>query len=218
MSQTQKTSNPRKNTTSNPSSVSKKEFEDMKKQIEQLTKALHEKESTAIPISVKSSQSIDLDEDIDVISLCNNKLNLSTGGFGKGAIYYFDYFGEIKPIPYRDLKEILTNQDGMEFLKKGYYYIDNDKARKSLRVNKIHDGLPEAQDLITLFDKDLPMIKVTLERMTPQQRTMIASIIIDKLFNNEKIDMNIVKEIGDSVGKDLVTIANDRKEVISGGE
>ena len=209
MTQVQKTTKPRKaNASTNPRD---KDIEAMKRQIEELTKALLRKEPAEA-----SDSNIDLDEDIDVISLCNNKLNLSTGGFGKGELYWFENFGEVKPVPFRDLKEIVKNN--RTFLEKGYYYVESEKARKALRISKIYDNLPAAQDLITLLDKDSKTIEVILGRMTPEQKTMIASVVIDKLYNNISVDMNIVKEIGDSVGKDLATIAKDRKELMSGGE
>jgi len=208
MTQVQKTTKPRKANASN--SPRDKDIEAMKRQIEELTKALLRKEPDEL------NGSIDLDEDIDVISLCNNKLNLSTGGFGKGELYWFENFGEVKPIPFRDLKEIVKNN--RSFLEKGYYYVESEKARRALRILRIYDNLPAAQDLITLLDKDSKTIGVILGRMTPEQKTMIASVVIDKLYNNTSIDMNIVKEIGESVGKDLATIAKDRKELMSGGE
>jgi hypothetical protein len=209
MTQVQKTKNPRKTNTSNISRD--KEFEDMKRQIAELSKALLKNE----PVPT-SGTSIDLDEDIDVVSLCNNKLNLSTGGFGKGELYWFENFGEVKPIPFRDLKEIVKNN--RTFLEKGYYYVESDKARKALRISRIYDNLPAAQDLINLLDKDIKTIKVILEKMTPEQKTMISSVVVNKLYNNEKIDMNIVKEIGDSIGRDLATVAKDKRESVSGGE
>lgn len=212
MTQVQKTKNPRKTTTSVSDVKNRdKEIEDMKRQIAELSKALQKNE----PVST-SGASIDLDEDIDVISLCNNKLNLSTGGFGKGELYWFENFGEIKPIPFRDLKEIVKNN--RTFLEKGYYYVESDKARKALRISRIYDNLPAAQDLINLLDKDAKTIKVILEKMTPEQKTMISSVVVNKLCNNEKIDMNIVKEIGDSIGRDLATVAKDKMELVSGGE
>ena len=212
MTQVQKTKNPRKTTTSVSDVKNRdKEIEDMKRQIAELSKALLKNE----PVST-SGTSIDLDEDIDVVSLCNNKLNLSTGGFGKGELYWFENFGEVKPIPFRDLKEIVKNN--RTFLEKGYYYVESDKARKALRISRIYDNLPAAQDLINLLDKDIKTIKVILEKMTPEQKTMISSVVVNKLYNNEKIDMNIVKEIGDSIGRDLATVAKDKRELVSGGE
>lgn len=220
MTEVKKTANPTKKTTSTSAkkeleAMQKKhnaEMEEMKRQIELLTKAV-----TNQTVSIDtSSDSIDLDEDIDVISLCNGKLNLSTGGFGKGEIYEFFSFGEIVPVPFRNLKEIVKNNKS--FLEKGYYFVDSQKARKALRITSIYEKLPKAQELIELLNKDQNVVSTTLKRMTIEQKTMIASIVVGKLFNNEKIDMNIVKEIGDSVGKDLTIVARNKRDLVSGGE
>ena len=219
MSEIQKTTKPRKVNTSDSSGKEltaltkkyEKEMQEMKKQLEALSKSFPKQETTA-----KTNESIDLDEDIDVISLCNGVLNLTTGGFGQGELYTFNEFGQTLPVPYRDLKEITKNN--RSFLEKGYYYIDSQKAQVALRVLKLYEKLPAAQDLITLLEKDVPTIKKTISIMTSEQKMMMASLVIDKLFNGEKLDMNLVKEIGDSVDRDLSTIAKDRKEFSAGGE
>lgn len=189
------------------------EMEAMRKQLEELSKSLTK---TAKEPEKSNDKKLDLDEDIDVISLCNHKLNLATGGFGRGEIYSFEEFGGVSPIPYRDLKEIVKNNKS--FLEKGYFYIDNEEARKALRVNKLYERLPKAEDLISLLDKKPEEIEKQLKIATKEQITIIASIVIDKLFTGEKIDMNVVKVVGDIVGKDLVAIANDKKEILSGSD
>jgi len=187
------------------------EMEAMRKQLEELSKSLTK---TVKEPETSNDKKLDLDEDVDVISLCNHKLNLATGGFGRGEIYSFEEFGGVSPIPYRDLKEIVKNNKS--FLEKGYFYVDNVEARKALRINKLYEKLPKAEDLITLLSKDAKEVEKQLKIATKEQITIIASIVIDKLFTNEKIDMNIVKVVGDAVGRDLVTIANDKKEILSG--
>jgi len=219
MSEAQKTINPRKKNTSTDSDKAvkalekkyEKDMQEMKRKIEELTNSFPKAET-----ATKSSDSIDLDEDIDVISLCNGVLNLTTGGFGRGELYPFTEFGQTLPIPYRDLKEITKNNK--TFLEKGYFYIDSQKARVALRVSKIYEKMPIAQDLITMLDKDADTIKKILTMMTSEQKTMVASLVIDKLFNGENLDMNLVKEIGDSVDKDLAAVARDRKELLVGGD
>jgi hypothetical protein len=189
VSEIQKTTKPRKVNTSTSSeelnALKKKyetEMEQMKKQIAALSKTSPNVENTS-----RSNESIDLDDDIDVVSLCNGMLNLTTGGFGKGELYTFNEFGQTLPIPYRDLKEIAKNN--RSFLEKGYFYIDDQKARVALRISKIYEKMPMAQDLITMLDKDAATIKKILNIMTPEQKTMVASLVIDKIFNGENLDI-----------------------------
>lgn len=219
MSEVQKVKKPRKVDTSNPyadeiSKLNKKYEKDLQEMRKQIAALSNTAKKEANPD--KAGNDIDLDEDIDVISLCNGVLNLTTGGFGKGELYEFHEFGQTLPVPYRDLKEIVKNN--RSFLEKGYFYVDSQKARTALRISKLYDKMPVAQDLLTMLEKDVVAIKNILSAMTPEQKTMIASLVVDKLFNGERLDMNLVKEIGDSVDKDLSTIAKEKKELVSGGE
>ena len=208
---TQKTENPRKTTASKPVSEENnrdKEFEDMKRKLEMLSKAL-EKQN-------KINNSIDLDDDVDVISTCNGTLNLATGGFGKGEIYKFTEFGQIIPIPFRDLKEIVKNN--RSFLAKGFFYIDNSDAMVALRVAKLCEKLPTVEELTDILKKDVQVAKKILKMCTKEQKEMVASFVVEKLMHNENsVDMNLVKVIGDSVNEDLLSVSKIKKELVSGG-
>ena len=180
----------------------------MNKQIEALSKALEQQDSFT-----KSNTSIDLDEDIDVISLCNGRLTLTTGGFGKGEPYRFEQFGQVIPIPYRDLKEIVKNN--RSFYEKGYFAIDNSKALVALRIAKIAERLPTFEDLTTVFNKDISTAKKILKMATKEQKEMLAQHVIDSLMRKENVDMNLVKIVGDAVDADLVAAAKDKQELMS---
>jgi hypothetical protein len=205
---TQKTENPRKTNASTGENKNRdKEFEAMKKQLEILSKALEQQN--------KLNNSIDLDEDVDVISTCNGTLNLTTGGFGRGEIYKFIEFGQILPIPFRDLKEIVKNN--RSFLAKGFFYIDNSDAMVALRVAKLCEKLPTVEELTNILKKDVQVAKKILKMCTKEQKEMVASFVVEKLMHNENIDMNLVKVIGDSVDEDLLSASKIKKELVSGG-
>lgn len=188
------------------------QMEEMKRQIEELTKSLGTKPNDPVKVDNKK---FDLDDDIDVISLCNHRLNLYTGGFGQGERYWFDKFAEVKPIPFRDLKEIVKNN--RSFLEKGYFYVDNEDARKAFRINRLYESLPNMQDFIHILEKTPQEVEKQLAIATAQQKDIIASVVIWKLFDGEKLDMNLVKVVGDAVHKDLVSIANDNKDLYAVG-
>lgn len=214
MPETQKTTKPIKvdaSTQDNKAQDWEKKIEAMNKQIEALSKALEQKDSSA-----NTRVYIDLDEDIDVISLCNNKLNLATGGLGKGQIYTFFEFGQVVPIPYKDLKEIIVNN--RSFYEKGYFAIDSSKAVAALRLAKIAEKLPTFDDLTNVFKKDISTAKKILKMTTKEQKEMLAQHVIDKLVHNENVDMNLVKIIGDAVDADLAAAAKDKQELMSEGK
>ena len=191
-----------------------KELEELKKKVDALTKML-ERQPEAQVQSVKKT-SIDPDEDIQVISLCATKLNLSTGGYGEGNVYSFTEFGEVQPIPFRDLKDIVRNQKS--FLKAGYYYIDSSDALVAMSVSKICENMPEKDILLTLLDKDSKTIIKVLKMMPDGQREMFALMMMKRIEDNLPIDMNVIDACGKMLGRDLVTEVKNRKGLQSGGE
>lgn len=191
-----------------------KEFEELKKKVEALT-AMLELQSPKQVMSTKKI-SIDPDEDIQVISLCATKLNLSTGGFGEGNVYSFTEFGEVQMIPFRDLKDIVRNQKS--FLKAGYFYVDSSDALVAMSVNKICENMPEKDILLNLLDKEPKTIIKVLKMMPDGQREMFALLITKRIENGESIDMNVVDACGKMIGRDLLTDVKNRKELQSGGE
>lgn len=191
-----------------------KELEDLKKKVDALTKLLERQPEK--PVAVVKRTSIDPDEDIQVISLCATKLNLSTGGFGEGNVYSFTEFGEVQMIPFRDLKEIVRNQKS--FLKAGYFYVDSSDALIAMSVNKICENMPEKDLLLNLLEKDSKTIIKVLKMMPDGQREMFALMMTKKIEDGSPIDMNVVDACSKMLGRDLVTEAKNRKVLQSGGE
>lgn len=191
-----------------------KELEDLKKKVDALTKLLERQPEK--PAAIVKRTSIDPDEDIQVISLCATKLNLSTGGFGEGNVYSFTEFGEVQMIPFRDLKEIVRNQKS--FLKAGYFYVDSSDALIAMSVNKICENMPEKDLLLNLLEKDSKTIIKVLKMMPDGQREMFAIMMTKKIEDGSPIDMNVVDACSKMLGRDLVTEAKNRKVLQSGGE
>lgn len=190
-----------------------KELEELKRKVDALTKMLERQPATQVQSTKKTS--IDPDEDIQVISLCATKLNLSTGGYGEGNVYSFTEFGEIQPIPFRDLKDIVRNQKS--FLKAGYFYIDSSDALVAMSVSKICENMPEKDILLTLLDKDSKTIIKVLKMMPDGQREMFALMMMKRIEDNLPIDMNVIDACGKMLGRDLVAEVKNRKELQSGG-
>ena len=190
-----------------------KELEELKKKVDALTKMLERQPIAQVQSTKKTS--IDPDEDIQVISLCATKLNLSTGGYGEGNVYSFTEFGEVQPIPFRDLKDIVRNQKS--FLKAGYFYIDSSDALVAMSVSKICENMPEKDILLTLLDKDSKTIIKVLKMMPDGQREMFALMMMKRIEDNLPIDMNVIDACGKMLGRDLVAEVKNRKELQSGG-
>jgi hypothetical protein len=83
------------------------QLKEMQKQIANLTK---ENEQLKVDKEEKEeNEELTSDTDIPVISLVTGGLTLSTEGNGNGTVYRFEEFGEIRDIPFGDLKDIVKN-------------------------------------------------------------------------------------------------------------
>jgi len=148
---------------------------------------------------------------IEVISLCNDRLNLNTKQHNLGNRYSFDFFGETKSIMFSELTQIKETQ--RNFARKGYFLINNPSAvrllgleedyKKVLNVEKINNILSNSVDAEKLF-----------KSANEGQRNIIVDMLINKLVLGEKIDMNLIYKISNASGIDINKKVADQKESI----
>ncbi len=140
----------------------------------------------------QTDDSIPFNRQVRVMSLCPNKLNLSTEKGGKGHHYTFERFGETKKISYGDLISIGENH--RNFKEAGFYYILDDKIveeegladiyTKILNKEKIEQVLSNNDDAVALFQKT-----------NPKQQKNIVDMIVGKLLAGEYVDQNLIVSI-----------------------
>lgn len=175
-----------------------KQINDLKQMVVDLSKQIGQQPNV-------SRQKFDPDDDIDVVSLCPGILNLATGGNGHGEVYKFTSFGEVQPIPYSNLKDIVKNNKS--FIKAGYFYIDDTEVLKALRLSKICESFIDKDVLLNLFKKSSKVFIKVFSSMPSGQQENFAAMIINKIVHNKPIDLNIAKECGDILKRDLVAEA-----------
>lgn len=188
------------------------EINDLKNMVRLLTEKLNNQPDN----SVKETKiRIDSEEEINVISLCNCKLNLSTEPHGHGEVYEFFKFGDEKSIPYGDLKKILNSN--RSFAEKGLFYIDSSEALSALKLTKLYEKLVDKDTILNLFDKDSATFVKVFSMMSDGQREFFASMIVDKICNNESIDLNLVDQCSKILGNDknLMQDALNKKKLNS---
>lgn len=151
----------------------------------------------------------DDDIQITVISLCNNQLNLSTGGNGHGEIYTFSHFGEEQNIPRSDLKKIVKNNKN--FTTSGLYYIADKDFVASEHLVNAYKSIVDSEKIKSIIKSDKETFKKVFGNITDSQKQTIAEMFINMIANDEEVDMNIVKVCGDMIGKDLNSAAESIK-------
>jgi hypothetical protein len=88
-----------------------------------------------------ANENLYIDPDIRVMNAVNNELNLSTRGMGKGKVFTFDNFGEIKKISYQDLMQIVDAH--WNFTQERKFLILNSCVVRNLGLEEIYQPLLE---------------------------------------------------------------------------
>jgi hypothetical protein len=137
---------------------------------------------------------------IEVVSLCNDKLNLNTKNHGDGNRYSFEYFGETKNIMFSEIAQIKETQ--RNFARKGYFFVNNTSAvrllgleedyKKILNVEKIKEILANSPDSDKL-----------LKSANAGQQGIIANMMIGMIMEGQDIDMNLVRKVSEVSGIDI---------------
>lgn len=143
------------------------------------------------------------DTDIEVISQAVGRLILATEGYGMGTLYNFEEFGEVKDIPFGDLKDIVKNNGS--FAKEGLFYVANDQAVKKLRLNRFYDNLIDDKTFKNLFNMDSKTVIELYKTASKLQQEQIVSLIEDRLDKKLDVDGNILIQIGKLCGKDFLS-------------
>lgn len=180
------------------------QLEEMRKMIEEL-----QKQKSSAPASTTNVYNNVEDPYISVISLCNNELNLSTGGYGHGEVYTFTYFGQEQNIPASDLKKIVKNN--RSFTTNGLFYIADKDFIASEHLKKAYEKIADLDKISSIMMADKEIFKSVFETITDAQKETVFDMLVHKVAKDEDVDMNIVKICSDIMGKDINAIGNSMK-------
>ena len=135
---------------------------------------------------------IPLNKQIKVMSLCANKLNLSTDKGAKGHHYGFERFGETKKISYGDI--VAINENHRNFKEAGYYIILDDKIVEEEGLTEIYSKILNKEKIESIIANE-PDAMELFQSTNPKQQKIIVDMIVLKLVNGEYIDQNLVLAI-----------------------
>ena len=150
------------------------------------------------------------DEYIKVVSLCPMQLNLSTQGMGKGKVFRFEKFGEVKRILYSDLVDILEVHSG--FVDQGFFYIMDKKVIRKHGLDEVYEKLLTKDQIQKIIDGDQKDSISLFESANDKQREFICDILIEKLQNEEKLDLNLIDRISRIAKVNIIDKAEEAKK------
>lgn len=148
------------------------------------------------------------DSMIRLQSLTKGELCLNVNG---NVAINFEKYGDIKPVLYSELVNIVNNN--RSFAENGTFYIMDDSAVFYLGLARFYDHIMSWEDIenIETFSDD------TLRQMLPKisdfQKDVLSLVLATKIFNNESVDMNKVDVISKVCNIDIVGKAREMREI-----
>lgn len=149
-------------------------------------------------------------EYIKVMSLIDNKLNLSTRDHGLGKTFSFEEFGETQDILYSDLMEI--NNHHRNFLEAGFYYILDDRVVALASKKEAYKKILTKEEIDKILNSDEAAISL-FQKANPKQQEVVIKFIIKKIVNKETVDYNLIDKLSRVSGVNIIEKANATIEI-----
>lgn len=198
--------------TKSTSTVSKKEVEQMRKQMEDMQKLIIQLTGQAFDKPQNVQYINDNNKDVTLTSLTVGELNLSTEGYGQGEVYTFSHYGEQQAVPYDDLKKLIKNNK--RFFEGGNVFINDEEVVKEQKLVNVYKKLLSYEQMEKIFGEDRDVFEEIYKGMTENQKETLKGIIFDKLNENEKsVDMNIVQILNEDMGIDIMSDYRNQKKL-----
>jgi len=188
-----------------------KEIQELRKRLDELEKSSKQSGVIAPPATpIALDDGIPLNKNIRVMSLCNNKLNLSTQARGLGHRYSFEKFGEVKRIQYGDVLAI--NDNHRNFKEAGYYYILDDRVIEEEGLTYIYEKILNKEKIECILANGEGSLGF-FQAANPKQQKLVLDMIVTKMVNNEFMDANLVREISKVSKFDIEARVKDLQEI-----
>lgn len=198
--------------TKSTSTVSKKEVEQMRKQMEDMQKLIIQLTGQAFDKPQNVQYINDNNKDVTLTSLTVGELNLSTEGYGQGEVYTFSHYGEQQAVPYDDLKKLIKNNK--RFFEGGNVFINDEEVVKEQKLVNVYKKLLSYEQMEKIFSEDKGTFEKIYQSMTQNQKETLKGIIFDKLNKDEKsVDMNIVQILNDDMNIDIMNDYRNQKKL-----
>lgn len=179
----------------------KEKMLEIEKQMNQLLSALNNQSN------IESSNE---DRDIEVISLTNAQMILSTTGKADGKKYEFEKQYTIKYIPESDLKLIINSMP--RITRGGSYYINDKEFVQKNRLTGLYKNILDPTVMKNILDKNHEEFIAIYEFAPLGQKTIINSMVFDKRLNGENVDANILMYLQNKTNIDYINIEPLLKE------
>lgn len=177
--------------------VSKAEYDALKKELEKLQKVQNvselKQENIMDDEDVNLNIDIPSDKHIKVMSLTPYLLTLTTEERGRGKRYDFHSFGEVKNIPYHYLYDIMEAHPN--FVDEGYFVILNKDVVRKHDLEEKYQKFLTKEKLDKILSGNQSDAANLFKACGEAQRGFIINIIHDKMLAGESVDLNLLDRL-----------------------
>lgn len=173
----------------------KKQMEEMRAQMEAMSKMLAEAKSA--PVAEKSG--VNKDRNITFVNLTNGTAVLRGNSFWKLEGRFAS-----RTFLEREARIIVNNMPNM--IRSGMVYITDAQFVEDNDLSEVYLNLLSDKDLKELLSHDASYVVDVYKNVSEGQKNVIIDMIVDKVLAGEKVDNNVLVELGRLSGKDLINI------------
>lgn len=181
-----------------------KENNELKAQMSQMQEQMNTLLQQFAMLNLSGQNFNQQDKDIDVVSLVNATLLISTNGRSDGKVYKFTKQFESRPIPESDLKEIVRAMP--RTAREGYFYIlDSDFIRNNGLSSSYRNILTQTE-MANIFSLNSKEFMEKYSYVSDAQKKIIENMLINKRLMNEDVDANIMLALQKTTGRNYMGI------------
>ena len=173
----------------------KKQMEEMRAQMEAMSKMLAEAKSA--PVAEKSG--VNKDRNITFVNLTNGTAVLRGNSFWKLEGRFAS-----RTFLEREARIIVNNMPNM--IRSGMVYITDAQFVEDNDLSEVYLNILSDKDLKELLSHDASYVVDVYKNVSEGQKNVIIDMIVDKVLAGEKVDNNVLVELGRLSGKDLINI------------
>lgn len=141
-------------------------------------------------------------------SLTKGELCLNVNG---NVAINFDKYGDIKPVLYSELMNIVNNN--RRFAEDGTFYILDDASVKYLGLSRYYDNILSYDEIESLESFSDDELKMRLPKTSDFQKDVISLVYATRIYNDENVDRNKIEIISKACDIDITKRAREMKEI-----
>lgn len=145
---------------------------------------------------------------IQIQSLTKGELCLNVNG---NVAISFEKYGDIKPVLYSELVNIVNNN--RSFAEDGSFYILDDGAVYHLGLGRYYDNIMSFDQIDGIEAYGDDELRDMLSRIPASQKVVISQLLAGKIYHQEYVDMNKVDIISKILDIDIVGKSREMQEV-----